>query len=70
MSKHIVVAITGASGAAYALKLIDVLLEDEHRVDLLVSEAGRVVIDQELDFFLPEEPEECAETLRDFFRKS
>lgn len=66
MSKHIVVAITGASGAAYAMRLIDVLLEDEHRVDLLVSDAARVVIDQELDLYLPEDPQECIEALRDY----
>ncbi len=43
-----IVAITGASGAAYAVALIDALLRDSCRVWLSISPAGAQVIQQEL----------------------
>jgi 4-hydroxy-3-polyprenylbenzoate decarboxylase len=44
---RIVVAMTGASGAAYGLRLVEQLLAGGHRVLLLVSEAGRQVLRHE-----------------------
>ena len=49
MSKPIVVAITGASGAVYARRLVQVLLRANHSVHLLISPAGAIVFEQELD---------------------
>jgi 4-hydroxy-3-polyprenylbenzoate decarboxylase len=43
----IVVAITGASGAPYGVRLIEVLLELGYSVELLISRAGLVVLQQE-----------------------
>ncbi len=43
----IVVAISGASGTAYALRLLQVLLRSGNAVELIVSEAGRQVMLQE-----------------------
>ncbi|MCH2210936.1 MAG: UbiX family flavin prenyltransferase [Fuerstiella sp.] len=40
----VVVAITGASGAAYAVRLLQGLLKGDHAVDLVVSEAARQVM--------------------------
>lgn len=48
MSKPIVVAITGASGAVYARRLVQVLLDAEQTVHLLISPSGAVVFEQEL----------------------
>lgn len=44
----IVVAITGASGAAYAVRLVDVLLGAGRDVHLTISPSGAAVIEQEL----------------------
>jgi 4-hydroxy-3-polyprenylbenzoate decarboxylase len=47
------VAITGASGAPYALRLIQVLIAQGERVDLMVSSPGQIVISMETDLKLP-----------------
>lgn len=43
-----IVGITGASGAAYAVRLLDVLLRTGHDVHLTISPSGAAVIQQEL----------------------
>jgi 4-hydroxy-3-polyprenylbenzoate decarboxylase len=45
----LVLAITGASGAVYAVRLLEVLLEDGREIHLLISASGAAVIKQELD---------------------
>jgi 4-hydroxy-3-polyprenylbenzoate decarboxylase len=49
MKKPVVVGITGASGAAYGVRLIEVLLIAGRDVYLSISPSGREVIRQELD---------------------
>ena len=49
MSHPIVIGITGASGAVYATRLVDVLLRAGHEVHLSISPSGRDVMQQELD---------------------
>jgi 4-hydroxy-3-polyprenylbenzoate decarboxylase len=44
----LVVAITGASGAVYAVRLLEVLVESGRRVELLISPSGAAVVRQEL----------------------
>ncbi|MCW8955483.1 MAG: UbiX family flavin prenyltransferase [Gammaproteobacteria bacterium] len=51
--KTIVLAITGASGVQYAVALLEYLLQDGHRVYLLVSQAAQVVISMETDLNWP-----------------
>jgi 4-hydroxy-3-polyprenylbenzoate decarboxylase len=46
--KNIVLGITGASGAVYAVRLLDVLLAAGCRVQLSISSAGQTVIEEEL----------------------
>ncbi len=48
MKRKYVVAITGASGATYAIRLLDVLTAAGCDVYLTISSAGRAVLDQEL----------------------
>jgi 4-hydroxy-3-polyprenylbenzoate decarboxylase len=48
MTRNIVVAITGASGSAYAVRLVEVLLDAGCTVHLTISEAAQAVIRQEL----------------------
>lgn len=45
---NLVVAITGASGVRYAVRLLEVLLAGGHHVALSISPAGQAVIAQEL----------------------
>lgn len=51
--KQIALAITGASGAPYAKRLIEVLLKADMTVHLMVSAAGRIVLADELNWKLP-----------------
>ena len=44
----IVIAITGASGAIYAVRLLQVLCRGGHRLHLTISPSGAAVIQQEL----------------------
>lgn len=53
----ITVAITGASGAAYALRLIECLVAANKQVYLLMSSASRVVFDTEVNIKVPANPE-------------
>ena len=52
MNKPIVVGITGASGAAYAVRLVEVLLTAGRDVHLSISPSGREVIRQELELHI------------------
>lgn len=57
-SKTIAVGITGASGAAYGLRLLEQLLAGGHRVYLMVSQAGLLVLNTEADLSLSARPRE------------
>jgi len=52
-SNPIALAITGASGAPYALRLLEVLLSQGERVDLMISAPGQIVISMETELKLP-----------------
>lgn len=64
MSERIAVAITGASGSVYALRLIEVLLAQGLSVDVLISKAAQLVIATELDLNLGGNPKAQAQTLQ------
>lgn len=55
MTQRITLAITGASGAQYALRLLSCLIEAKVEVSLLVSRAAEVVIRTETGFDLPQD---------------
>ena len=59
----IALAITGASGAAYALRLLECLVQAQRRIWLLVSQPGRVVLSMETDLRLPGRPAEMTRQL-------
>jgi len=59
----IIVAMTGASGAAYGLRLIGRLGRAGVCQHLLLSEAARIVLAHEADITVPETPEDAASTL-------
>jgi len=59
----IALAMTGASGAAYGLRLLECLLGAGREVWFLVSEPGQVVISMETDLRLPGRPTEIERLL-------
>jgi 4-hydroxy-3-polyprenylbenzoate decarboxylase len=52
-TRNVVVAVTGASGSIYAIRLVNVLLEAELTVHLIVSGAARQVMLRELETEFP-----------------
>ncbi|WP_437656387.1 UbiX family flavin prenyltransferase [Sorangium sp. So ce1182] len=48
--KHIIIALTGASGGIYFLRTVRALLRDGHRVDLIMSKYGLLTLKEETDF--------------------
>ncbi|WP_434514321.1 flavin prenyltransferase UbiX [Dechloromonas sp. ARDL1] len=63
MSKTICLALTGASGMPYGLRLLDCLLAAGCRVQLLYSQAAQVVAKQEMNVELPSRPAEAKAAL-------
>ncbi|MBY6064834.1 aromatic acid decarboxylase [Pseudidiomarina sediminum] len=63
----ITVAITGASGAPYAVRLLECLLAQQQQVHLLMSSAARVVFATELEWQLPAAPQAMGDALRERF---
>ena len=59
----ITLAITGASGSAYALRLLQSLMRAERKVYLMISDAGRIVMQTETGLTLPQELAECEQLL-------
>lgn len=64
----ITIAITGASGAKYALRLLECLLAADYQVYLLCSSAGRVVLDTEVGLKLPSGPQAATDYLTQKYR--
>ena len=61
--KTITLAITGASGLPYAVRLLECLLQSGQRVNLLYSQAAQIVAKQEMDFTLPSRPQDAKKLL-------
>jgi len=61
----ITMAITGASGSPYALRLLECLLNTGRRVNLVISDAGRLVLASESELKLPAKPAEQQRILLD-----
>ena len=53
-SKTICLALTGASGMPYGLRLLECLLAAGCRVQLLYTQAAQIVARQEMDLLLPQ----------------
>lgn len=66
----IAVALTGASGMPYGVRLIETLLAADHRVWLLYSQVAQIVAQQEMDWKLPSRPAEVEAELRERFGAS
>jgi 4-hydroxy-3-polyprenylbenzoate decarboxylase len=66
--EKITVAITGASGSAYALRLIECLVAANVQIYVLCSSAARVVFDTEVGLKLPASPDAATKFLSDKFK--
>jgi 4-hydroxy-3-polyprenylbenzoate decarboxylase len=63
MNGPIAVALTGASGIRYGLRLVECLLRAGREVQLLYSQAAQVVAAMEADLELPSRPEDAQRLL-------
>ncbi|WP_018984420.1 flavin prenyltransferase UbiX [Salinimonas chungwhensis] len=58
--KRITLAITGASGAPYAMRLLECLVKADYEVFVLISSAAKVVFATEEDLKIPARPDAAA----------
>jgi 4-hydroxy-3-polyprenylbenzoate decarboxylase len=63
--KTITLAFTGASGLPYGMRLLECLLRGGQRVHLIYSQAAQIVAKQEMDFVLPNRPQDAEKALRE-----
>lgn len=56
----VTLAITGASGAPYALRLLEILVKADYDIFVLISSAAKVVFATEEDVKIPSRPEDAA----------
>ncbi len=59
----VTLAITGASGAGYALRLIECLIAANYQLYILCSSAGRIVLDTEVGVKIPGSPDAASQFL-------
>ncbi len=55
--QRITLAMTGASGAQYGLRLLDCLVREDREVHFLISKAAQLVLATETDVTLPAKPQ-------------
>ncbi len=65
--RHFVVAITGASGSVYGLRLINELLHSGERVSLILTSAGRKVMNHETGLEWSAELKEQRHQVQEYF---
>lgn len=65
-TSQITLAITGASGAVYAMSLLLQLVKHYQQVHLMISDAGRLVLSTEMDIQLPKSPAKIQQVLTDY----
>lgn len=66
-AKTVALAMTGASGAAYGLRLLECLIKAGVRVPLMLSQPGQVVIAMETELRLPGAPREIERFLSEHY---
>ncbi|HLP98396.1 MAG TPA: flavin prenyltransferase UbiX [Sideroxyarcus sp.] len=63
--KTITLALTGASGLPYGMRLLECLLQSGQRVHLVYSQAAQIVAAQEMNLTLPSRPQEAEQMLKE-----
>ena len=66
--KLVTLAMTGASGAAYTLRLFECLLAEGIHVQFLTSKPGQIVVGTETDLKLTGNPQRMRKTLAEYFK--
>ena len=66
--RHIILAMTGASGAVYGLRLVEELLRAGAHLSLLISTSGRMVLREECGLDWQGDAVEVAGKIEDHFR--
>ncbi len=66
-TKTLCLALTGASGMPYGIRLLECLLGAGHQVQLLYSPAAQIVARQEMSLDLPSRPSDAQNFLRERF---
>ncbi len=66
--KLVTLAMTGASGAAYTLRLFECLLAEGIHVQFLTSKPGQIVVGTETDLKLTGNPQRMRRTLAEYFK--
>lgn len=66
--RPVILAMTGASGAPYALRLLQCLLEKQRPVYLLVSKAAQMVLQMESDLDIPGRPGDMQAWLTNYYK--
>ncbi|MBG6287961.1 MULTISPECIES: flavin prenyltransferase UbiX [Pseudomonas] len=56
-AERVTLAMTGASGAQYGLRLLDCLVQEDREVHFLISKAAQLVVATETDVTLPSKPQ-------------
>ena len=67
-NQSITLAISGASGAQYGLRLLECLLNAKQQVYLMISSAAKIIIKTETDLNLPGQPQEIQQFLTDLYQ--
>lgn len=67
MNKTVTLALTGASGMPYGIRLLETLLRSGTNVWLLYSQVAQIVARQEMNLALPSRPKELEVFLRERF---
>lgn len=67
MPNRVLIAMTGASGSAYALRLGQVLLANDVAVDFIISKAALLVLATETDVTLPAKPQAQQKALQEYY---
>lgn len=68
MPDKITLAITGASGAIYGLRLLENLLANQIETALIISQAGQLVLAMEEDIKLPRHNSQIANFFKEYFQ--
>ncbi len=65
--KTLTLAVTGASGAVYALRLIEVCLQKRIRIQFITSQPGQIVIGMETALEVTGSPQKMRQQLADYY---
>ena len=68
--RETIVAITGASGSIYGLRLINELLKKRGDVNIIISPSGFLVIEHELGLKFDRNKEQIESALKRYFKNS